>query len=41
MAIKCEYDAAVNNSDEIVFANTELLLEATKFDDSNDVELKM
>ena len=29
MANKCEYDAAVDNSD------TELLLEATKFDDSN------
>ena len=39
MANKCEYDAA----DEVVFANPELLLEATKFNYSNvnDVELKM
>ena len=35
---------AVDNSDEDVFANPELLLEATKFDDANvshDVELKI
>jgi hypothetical protein len=44
MTNKCEDDAAVDNSDEDVFANFELLLEATKFDDSNvshDVEVKM
>ena len=46
MATKCEDEAtvAVVNSEEDVFANPELLLEATKFDDSNvshDVELKM
>ena len=41
MANKCEYDAAVDNSDEDVFANPELLLEVTKFDDSNDVELQI
>ena len=35
---------AVDNSDEDVFANPELLLKATKFDDANvshDVELKI
>ena len=44
MTNKCEYDAAVDNSDEDVFANFELLLEATKFDDANvshDIELKI
>ena len=45
MANKCEYDAAVDNSDEDLFANPELLLEATtRFDDfnvSHDVELKI
>ena len=43
--VRChdESDATVDNSDKDVFANPELLLEATKFDDSNvshDVKLK-